>query len=123
MTTDSRTIGIGYDDPDFTPAHRCRYDACLAIPFEKIDDFEAPFRYRSIPGGRYAKFSFFGTAEQFWPAWDRVFSNWLVGSSWIPENRPHLEYYLPLSYKKENRHRADLLLPVRPINLDKKSKI
>lgn len=129
ITTDSRTIGIGYDDPDCTPACRCRYDACLVLPPEKLEDFEAPFLHRKIPGGRYAGFSFSGTAEQFWPAWDRVFSDWLVGSSWMPENRPHLEYYLPLSYKEGNRHRAELLLPVRPLDQfdqvvkEKKSKI
>ncbi|MFP4619296.1 MAG: GyrI-like domain-containing protein [Spirochaetaceae bacterium] len=116
ITADSRTIGIGYDDPDCTPAWRCRYDACLVLPPEKLEDFEAPFRHRMIPGGIYAGFSYFGTAEQFWPAWDRVFSNWLVGSSWLPENHPHLEYYLPLSYKEGDRHRAELLLPIRPLD-------
>ena len=116
VEADSRTIGIGYDDPDCTPPHRCRYDAFLVIPPEKIADFESPFRYRPLPGGRYASFSFVGTAEHFWPAWDRVFSNWLVGSNWIPENRPHMEYYLPLSSEKTDFHRAELLLPVRPIN-------
>ena len=34
----------------------------------------------------------------------------------MPDNRPHLEYYLPVSYKKGYRHRAELLLPVRPLD-------
>lgn len=24
-------IGIGYDDPDYTPANKCKYDACMVV--------------------------------------------------------------------------------------------
>ncbi len=36
--------GIGHDDPDLTPADKCRYDACVEVP----EDFKA-----SAPRGRH----------------------------------------------------------------------
>jgi AraC family transcriptional regulator len=105
-------IGIGYDDPDYTPADKCRYDACLLVEENmKLPD-QFPYNYKKLPPGRYAKFSFTGKKEQFIQAWDVIFKEWLIQSDYIPDNKPHLEIYKNREEKNEYIYHADLYLPI-----------
>lgn len=110
----SQLIGIGYDDPDFTEAAKCRYDAALSVPADYKLPPRAEFNQKEIKGGHYAVFLHEGPGESFHTAWDAVFQNWLIRSHWLVEHKPHLEVYLPPS-AKPGIFKAELCLPVRKI--------
>jgi len=105
-------IGIGYDDPDFTPLHKCRYDACLVISSElNVGNIE-PYNVKTIKGGTYAVFLFEGIGDDIYDAWEVIFKEWVIHSDYLPANRPHLELYLPSPLYKENKYKVELCLPV-----------
>lgn len=105
-------MGIGYDDPDFTPLNKCRYDACLVISSEfDVGNIE-PYNTKTIKGGRYAVFQFEGSGNNIYKAWEIIFKEWVIHSDYLPANRPHLELYLPSPLYKENNYRVELCLPV-----------
>jgi AraC family transcriptional regulator len=108
-------IGIGYDDPDYTPPEKCRYDACVVVNgnIDNLDIF--PYNKKVLKGGKYAVFLFEGRSEQFFPAWDIIFREWVVTSQYVPDNRPHLEMYLPYEHYKNGLFKAYLCLPVEKI--------
>ncbi len=108
-------VGVGYDDPSITAAEQCRYDASVVVP----PDF-SPDRWvnvMDIPAGRYAVAEFTGSAHEIEGAWDGVFSSWLPGSGYQPDDRPCLEVYRgnPGAGAKAGNFRCELCLPVRPL--------
>jgi AraC family transcriptional regulator len=113
-TPSSRFIGIGYDDPDYTPLDKCRYDACMTI--NKTDFINTGLNTKNIKGGKYASFEFSGKKESFFNAWDIVFNDWLLVSDYIPDDKPHLEVYLPVEQQAKEIFHAKLYLPVKLLN-------
>lgn len=107
--------GIGYDDPDITPAERCRYDACVVVP----DDFVAhnPVSIANLPGGRYAVARFRGDGPAVGVAWRTLLREWLPASGMQPDNRPLFEYYPADAYHDQQAgvFECQLCLPVRPL--------
>jgi AraC family transcriptional regulator len=108
------TIGIGHDAPRIAAPEKLRYDACVVVG----EDFK-PDRFVNVadlPGGRYAIAPFEGTAAEIAEAWDRLFTVWLPGSGYQPEDRPCLE----LRWDHETRLaasqlRCELCLPIGPL--------
>jgi AraC family transcriptional regulator len=88
----SMILGIAHDDPDVTPAERCRYDACIVIPKEY--ELEKDINESVFPGGRYAVFKVDHTAEAISGAWDDIFSVWLPDSGYQMDSRPLFERYI-----------------------------
>ena len=70
-----------------------------------------------VAGGRYAVAQFEGTAHEIEGAWDRVFSAWLPGSGYQPDDRPCYELYRGDPDEGQDRgvFRCELYLPVRPL--------
>jgi len=110
----STRLGVARDDPSITAADKCRYDACLVVPSDFQPDRSV--NVTEIPGGRYAVSSFHGTAHDIQGAWDRVFSAWLPGSGFQPDDRPCFEVYRGRAFdEKTGIFRCDLCLPVRAL--------
>ncbi|MFW6326902.1 MAG: AraC family transcriptional regulator [Bacteroidota bacterium] len=109
-------IGIGHDDPDYTPANKCRYDACMVVDRK---DISHPIEYntKTLKNGKYAVFCFEGKKEEIFRAWDYIFQKWLLNSEYLPANRPHLEVYLYSEKYKEGILKINLCLPVKSIKL------
>lgn len=107
-------IGIGYDDPDYTPAERCRYDICIAVKKSQVPRHLA-CNGKIINGGRFAIFRFSGHKAYIAAAWDYLFKEWLVKSNFLPDDRPHLELYRESERYREGYFCVDLCLPVKPI--------
>ena len=109
------TLGIAHDDPAITSAERCRYDAAVVVP----PDFAADrwVTVTDVPSGRYAVAGFTGTADVIGAARDRLFSAWLSGSGYEPDDRSCYELYRgnPTVDAKPGRFRCELCLPVRPL--------
>ena len=70
-----------------------------------------------VAGGRYAVGQFEGTAHEIQGAWDRVFSAWLPGSGYQPDDRALLRGLPRQPHEGHGRgvFRCELYLPVRPL--------
>lgn len=103
------SIGIGYDDPDFVDADKCRYDAAISIKDGTVLD---GLNRKKIEAGKYATYLFEGKASDFSIAWDFIIKTWMADDNYTPDNKPHFEEYLPsLNYKK-GIYKARLYLPI-----------
>ena len=109
------SLGVAWDDPTITAAERCRYDACVVVPTDFVPDRWV--NLMNVPAGRYAVAPFTGTAHEIQGAWDRLFTAWLPGSGYEPDDRPCCELYRgePTVDAKTHRFRCELCLPVRPL--------
>lgn len=108
-------IGIGYDDPDYTPAGKCKYDACISVEKEHVPG-DIPYNTKVLKGGQFAVFLFEGYKDSISLAWDYIFKEWLLNSEFIPSDRPHLEMYLYSEQYESGIYRVNLCLPVKSIN-------
>jgi AraC family transcriptional regulator len=108
-------LGVAYDDPAITAAARCRYDACVVVPRDFAGDRWV--NVTDVRPGRYAVAGFAGTAAEIGAAWDRVFTAWLPGSGYAPDDRPCYEIYRggPAGDARPRGFRCELCLPVRPL--------
>src|SRR5690554_480069 len=86
-------IGVGYDDPDYTPADKCKYDICIVVNHKDLPK-RIPCDSKIINGGKYAIFNYQGHKKNIAIAWDYMFKEWLLNSQYLPDDRPHLEMYL-----------------------------
>lgn len=106
------TVGIGHDAPSIVAPDRLRYDAGLVVG----DDFkpDRTIDVAELPGGKYAVTLFQGSAAVITAAWDRLYTIWLPGSGYQPEDRPRLE--LRRGYDSPADHlRCELCLPIRAL--------
>ena len=108
-------VGVGHDDPGITAAEKCRYDACVVVPRDFPSDKWV--NVVDLPGGKAAVAEFRGSAHEIEGAWARVFSAWLPGSGYQPDDRPCVEIYRgPAGVDgKPRAFRCELCLPVRPL--------
>lgn len=92
-----RTIGIYYDNPDYTPAAQLRSAACFEVRggYQLTVPAPAGVTIEEIPGGTYAKTSFTGPYEQLGPVWSQ-FTSQIEGplGRQISENNPAFEVYV-----------------------------
>lgn len=66
-----RTIGIYWDNPDFTPSSRLRSAACVQVPidYQITNNMGLPLEVGQIAGGPYATTRFVGPYENLAPVW------------------------------------------------------
>jgi len=116
LATDTAvTLGVGHDDSHITAAEKCRYDACVVVPRDFVPD--ARVNVVDLPGGKVAVWEFVGGAHEISQAWGQVFSAWLPGSGYQPDDRPCVEVYRGRSSVdgRPGAFRCELCLPVRPL--------
>lgn len=108
-------IGVGYDDPDYTPADKCKYDICIAVNPKDLPK-RIPCDSKIIQGGKFAVFNYQGHKNNITNAWDYMFKEWLLNSNFLPDDRPHLEMYLYSEKYEQGQFNVNLCLPVKLIN-------
>lgn len=93
----SRTIGIYWDNPDFTPANQLRSAACVEVPadFQIANADGLPLANEQIAGGRYATTRFVGPYENLAPVWT-AFTEKIEGEmrQQIDSEKPAFEVYV-----------------------------
>ncbi len=104
------SYGIGYDDPDFTPQDKCRYDACISIKNQKIDT--GNLNIKKIEPGLCSVYLFEGRSADFAIAWDFIINTWMNSNIYKPGGSPHFEEYLPQLHIKKDFFKARLYLPI-----------
>jgi AraC family transcriptional regulator len=111
---DSLMIGVSYDNPDITPADRCRYYACLTVPAD-IHPGKG-IGLMDIPGGRHAIVRFEGTAEKIAGAYRDLYAVWLPRSGYQPADAPCYEiYHRTPDMHSRKKFIMDIYLPLRPL--------
>src|SRR5271163_2325247 len=104
-------FGMTVDDPHVTPQHLYRYEVCLAssFPFECI----AGMAKLKMPAMRYAVIRVSGDIHKIATAWDYLYRDWLINSSYEPEHAPALEVFLDKESAMDWSHfELELCLPV-----------
>ncbi len=87
----SQILGIAHDDPEVTLADKCRYDACIILPFEY--ELEKNVNETTLPGGKYAMFSVEHSAFAIGKLWEEIFAVWLPDSGYQIDDRHIFERY------------------------------
>ena len=108
-------IGIGYDDPDYTPAEKCKYDICIVVDPQELPSDIQPAT-KTICGGKFAIFNYQGHKNDIASAWDYMFKEWLLNSQYLPDDRPHLEMYLYSEKYEQGYFNVNLCLPIKRLN-------
>lgn len=107
MGSVKRAIGIGWDDPQQTPAADLRYDACVELHARLSVDPGAEISIQTLPGGRYAVATHKGPYHLIGEAIREIRDEKLPEIGAIPDlARPCLEIYLN---NPEEVAEADLL--------------
>ena len=100
---ESQCIFIYHDNPEITPAEKCRTDVCLLVPDETC--VEGGIELQDFVGGRYGVMRKTITESvQYSTAWDEIMTD-MINSGLEPDHRPCFEWYH--SYDKAH-HIADV---------------
>jgi AraC family transcriptional regulator len=110
----SQWLGASYGDPDDTVGFR--YYAAAELP-EPLAIADAEIEVLDIPAGRYAQHRLTGPYARINAAVTALYTRWLPGSGYEPDDRPTLEHYLN-SHRDASQAglRTDLLIPIRSAN-------
>lgn len=114
LTGSSVILGIAHDDPDVTPAEKCRYDCCIVIQADYNPGNS--INVNDLPGGKYAVYKVRHTAEDIGKAWADLFTAWLPDSGFQVDDRPVFERYMPGERDRETGGvSCEICVPVRPL--------
>lgn len=106
-------FGMGLDDPTVTPAAKCRYDVCIALP----PSFVTPPRVltKIIAGGPHAMLRFDGRADQSSQAWRHLLRYAATLGKYKVAALPAFERYgVDMPHPFANRQNCELCLPLEP---------
>ena len=120
MGPEAACVGISWDNPEVTPAERCRYDACLVLaagPQPDAAGLEAHgVSLQTLPGGPHACYRRPTKMHEYAEAWNELFGIWLPRSGYTCAGVPFEYYHPPLNCSDSPDFAADVsfCLPVQP---------
>ena len=94
---ENKRYAICHDNPMITPEDKCRYDASIEIDGD-VKVLE-PFFKQTIPSGKYAVAHYKGDGDKVSNFYMELYSNWLPGSGFEPDDYPPVAHYLNDSRK------------------------
>ena len=104
-------LGVYYDNPEVTPAEKCRFDACISIPPGTATDGQ--IGSQTIQGGPYAVCHFEMKGDSFKQAWEDAFA-WLVNSGCECDEKPCYElYHNNAAEHPEGKWIFDICIPLK----------
>ncbi len=92
VTSESRFIGMGIDNPDISPVDKCRYFNCIEVPGVMYNS-HTEMSFMKIPEGKYAIIAFNDKKEYLMDAYDYIYREWLPKSKYIPGDSWPYEHY------------------------------
>lgn len=109
-----KTFGIIYDNPQVTPADKCRFDLCF---IKNSGNSECTFKdiYKSgstdkiLKRGMFACFDFCGNYEKLIKAYEWVFLIWPLQKRVKLKNAPVYEFYRK---SKDQKHYIEIRVPL-----------
>jgi AraC family transcriptional regulator len=93
LTTDTRIMGLSYDDPNVVPQSQLRYDVCFSVA-GPIEPMPADGRLETLSGGRYAIYRLKGPYSGMHDAFMRIYREWLPANGEVAADAPCIEIYL-----------------------------
>ena len=115
---DTVVLGVSLDNPDVTPADKCRYDACISVsPATKP---EGEVGIYDIPAGKYAVYRTEGTYAdinaELGQAWNTLMGDWFPDSGYQPDDRSCFEIYRETEEQAlSGKYIVDICEPVKPL--------
>jgi len=88
----TKVIGLYYDDPEDTPADKCRSDACITVDGDVKTEGE--IGTKTIFGGDYAVATHVGSYDKLIDAWNYLYGQWPSKSGREASFAPAIEIYL-----------------------------
>lgn len=92
LTSETKYLGLCYDDPEVTPKDKIRYDACITVganvePENYVD-------IQEVEAGEYAVTLHKGPFEKLAQTYAELFGKWLANSGREAKHAPSIELYL-----------------------------
>jgi AraC family transcriptional regulator len=110
----SLIMGVVSNNPDFTPAEKLIYDACITVP--ESTEADRWVNIQLIPGGDFAVYHCEIDIHRQEDEWTRFLLNWLAQSDYQPDDRPaYTIYYNTEAPAAIKNVIADFCLPVKPL--------
>ncbi len=91
---EKKRFAICHDNPMITPTEQCRYDATIEIGKNHGVDISEPYQLSIIPGGKYAVAYYKGDGDKVSNFYMELYSAWLPGSGFEPDDYPPVAHYL-----------------------------
>ena len=114
----SETIfGMSIDNPMVTPQEKYRYEVCITIPMDlKVE--HSFIQTMTLPKCKYAVSSVSGSFNHVATAIKYLFNDWMINSSFEPEQQAGLEIFNDKQNILNWEHlNLDLCVPVKQIKL------
>lgn len=111
---ETKILSLYHDHPDVTDDANLRTSLCITVP--EHTRVSGEIGKMMIPGGKYVVAHFIIGAEEFKPAWDFIWGEWLPESGYQPDERPCFEVYMnnPDEHP-EHKTIVDIYVPVKPL--------
>jgi len=112
---------MSWDDPDVTPAEKCRLDVARTLPDGlEVDRRRARargVRLRTLPAMRVASAPCDGPFIDVHRVWEYLYRHWLPRSRWEPADQPAMERFRtpPEAWRRDGVVKLDAWIPVRPL--------
>ena len=110
----SLLMGVVSNNPDFTPAEKLIFDACITVP--KSAEADRWVNIQTIPAGDFAVYHCEVDIHRQEEEWMRFVLNWLAQSEYQPDDRSYYTIYYNSEELSEIKNViADFCLPVKPL--------
>lgn len=106
----AQTFLVYWDNPEVTPAEKCRVDACVEVPHGTIPDGHVGIQH--LGGGAYAICHVKIQADSFQKAWEDAFA-WLVHEGYECADSPCFERYHATCNPAQNHWVLDICIPLK----------
>ena len=114
VTTETKSIGISFDDPLITPAAKCRYYACITVP--RGTKTRNPIGRLKIPALKCAVAPLACTVDEIPQIYFYLYRNWLIESGYQPADHPPYELYHAIpATAGDGKYVFDVCIPVVPL--------
>ncbi|MCX7747465.1 MAG: AraC family transcriptional regulator [Clostridia bacterium] len=106
-----KILAIYWDNPDVTPAEKCRFDACIIVPDGTVS--EGQVYIQSISGGPYAVCHFEIKPDYIQQAWEDAYV-WLCDTGYECNDKPCYElYHNNAAEHPEGKWIFDICIPLK----------
>ncbi len=116
ISNQTEVLGIILDSPEIDSMDRCRYDACITVSEDCLEDGEIWTRQIRAKG-TYVTFSYtrnkFRSNKEFFSTVDYIYGQWMPLNGYFPDDKPFLEFYREdVETQKIN---TSFYIPIKPI--------
>ncbi|MBX9925139.1 MAG: GyrI-like domain-containing protein [Hyphomicrobiaceae bacterium] len=108
--------GLTHDNPHFVVEPLCRYDACVELPENFVENLADGIGFQTLPGGAYARMRHVGGYAGLRGAVGMIRDQWLFEQKHLglDRRRPFLFVYIDdPRVTAEDEQRCDICIPVR----------